>query len=275
VARLTVLVENTGLDRNLVTEHGLSILIEAGGEAVLFDTGPSPSSLINAARLGSLPASLSAIVLSHGHYDHTGGLKAWLKEYPGTRVIAHPAAFGPHFAVRQMEGREIGSPTPRAWVEEAGQLFLTAEPIEVIPGLTTTGQIPRLTGFEDPGGPFFHDPGGRTPDSIPDDQALILDLPGGLAVVCGCAHAGVVNTLLQVDQLKPGRPVSLLAGGFHLLIAGPERLGPTLKELQARQIRSLMPGHCTGEGAIALMAAVFAGSFRRLQTGLRINLEEA
>jgi 7,8-dihydropterin-6-yl-methyl-4-(beta-D-ribofuranosyl)aminobenzene 5'-phosphate synthase len=112
-----------------------------------------------------------------------------------------------------------------------------------------TGPVPRVTDFEDTGGPFFLDAACQVPDPLLDDQALYFESPKGTVVLLGCAHSGVINTLRYIRQLTGGRPVHAVMGGMHLVSASEQRLNRTIHELREMGIRHLGPAHCTGRTA--------------------------
>jgi len=245
---ITTLVENTVHQRGLRAEHGLSFHIQWGGHSVLFDTGQSDLLLQNAGVLGLDLGRLEAVVLSHGHDDHCGGLKAVCSLSPHTRLHLHPAATAAKFSTNQENiARSIGMPAvAREIIRASGGTVWTRGLTEVVPGLFATGEIPRQTGFEDVGGRFFLDSAGQQPDLLLDDQALFFESREGLVVVLGCAHAGVVNTLLHIEQLTGGKRIQAVLGGMHLLNASAERMKKTLAALEERDLGLLVPMHCTG-----------------------------
>lgn len=268
--RLTILVENSVHTRVLRAEHGLAILIESRGRRVLFDTGQTDLLLSNAAALGLSLENLDAIVLSHGHDDHTGGLAAVCGQSPRARVFLHPAAKAAKYS-----GSASGPPRPiglpfagqQALVAAGENVVLTPAREEVIEGVYVTGEIPRRTEFEDVGGRFFLDPGGQQPDPLWDDQALYFQTAAGLVVVLGCAHAGVVNTLQQIEAQTSTQRIHAIIGGLHLLNAGPARLKATVETLRRREVALLMPGHCTGAAATARLWTEFPGNCRAVGAG--------
>jgi 7,8-dihydropterin-6-yl-methyl-4-(beta-D-ribofuranosyl)aminobenzene 5'-phosphate synthase len=196
--RITVLVENTAESPGLLAEHGLAFWIEIGSQCVLFDTGQGGVLVNNAYRLGVSLNRVDAIVLSHGHYDHTGGLADALRSHQRTTVYAHPDAMKPKFA-RNQDGtsREIGIPgvCQEALRRSRDRLVLTEKPTTLSNGLVATGPVPRITDFEDTGGPFFLDAQCQQPDPLWDDQAIFFESKQGTVVLLGCAHSGVINTL--------------------------------------------------------------------------------
>lgn len=274
--KLTILVENSVHQRGLVAEHGLAFHVQRGSQSLLLDTGQSDLALINAETL-SLPLErLDAVVLSHGHYDHTGGLPAILEVAPQARVYLHPAAFEPKFS-RNQEGpaRMIGMSdcALQAIRRNPGGYTESCASQEVMPGVFTTGEIPRVTPYEDVGGRFFLDESGAEADSLTDDQALFFDTVQGLVVLSGCAHAGVVNTLTHIQKLRPGRPFYAIMGGLHLLNASPERLHATMEALGKWDIPLLMPAHCTGPAAAAKLWESFPGRCATPGVGSQFDFE--
>ncbi len=210
---LTVLVENTAAGRGLLGEHGLSYLIETDDSRILFDTGQGFVLKHNAQHLGISLQELDAVVLSHGHYDHAGGLMTVLEECNPTKLFLHPAAIKPKFSQRG----EIGSPIQDMAILEQkfSQLIWTEQPTEIIPGVSVTGTIPRTHPLEDTGGVFWQDAEHEQVDLIPDDQSLFMDTPEGLVVVLGCAHSGVINTLNYIAKITGKDKFYAVIGGMH------------------------------------------------------------
>jgi 7,8-dihydropterin-6-yl-methyl-4-(beta-D-ribofuranosyl)aminobenzene 5'-phosphate synthase len=268
---ITMVLENAVYQRGLRAEHGLSFHIQLGQRQVLFDTGQSDLLLHNARLLGVDLRSLDAIVLSHGHYDHSGGLKAAWSLSPSCGLYLHPAATAAKYSVSANgEARNIGM------TYEAGEVISTSAGTvwtrgltEVVPGLFATGEIPRETGFEDVGGRFFLDTACQQPDPLVDDQALFFDSRDGLVVLLGCAHAGVVNTLLHIERLTGAKRFHAVLGGMHLLTASPERIQKTIEVLEGCNIHLLVPMHCTGWAATVTLRNHFGDRCARGGVGTR------
>ncbi|OQB90008.1 MAG: putative hydrolase [Verrucomicrobia bacterium ADurb.Bin118] len=257
---ITVLVENSASRRGLKAEHGWACLIEVNGRRVLFDTGQTDLLLNNARALGCALDNLDAIVLSHGHYDHTGGLAAVNALAPAARLFFHPAALAPKYTARaDGSADDIGLPATarETLANRDAAVVMTRVSREIVPGLLVTGEIPRQTGFEDVGGRFFLDAACRQADPLLDDQAVFLPTAAGVVVVLGCAHAGVVNTLRHIEQLTGTRRIRAVLGGMHLLNASPERLEATVEAFRQREIPLLVPAHCTGIRAVARLWETF------------------
>lgn len=254
VAKVTILVDNRA-GEGLLAEHGLSLWIEAGGMRVLFDTGQSALDF-NARVLGVDTGSADALVLSHGHYDHTGGIPAVLHEARNLPVYVQPGVTKPRYAIRGETAKAIGMPReasasldkhPRENLHRIRGTVMLAD------GIGLTGPIPRVTAFEDTGGPFYLDPEGKLPDPIEDDLALWFRMKDGLVVCAGCSHAGIVNTLEYVRGLADGLPVRAVIGGFHLGEASRERLDRTMDALRMLAPEIIVPCHCTGAEAVEAM----------------------
>jgi len=248
--RITVLVENTAGGRGLLAEHGLSFWIEIGSRRILFDAGQSEILFHNARILGIDLGKADAIVLSHGHYDHVGGLRRILEIAPAAPIHLHPQALEAKFACRGGQSQQIGMEREIAQMLERriyGELgSFTNGPAEVLPGIWATGEIPRGSALEDTGGPFYLDPNCTRPDGLLDDQALVVEANESLVVVLGCAHAGVVNTLDYVAGSFPGRPIQAVLGGMHLVRASQTRIVHTIEAIRRHQVQQIGPAHCTG-----------------------------
>jgi 7,8-dihydropterin-6-yl-methyl-4-(beta-D-ribofuranosyl)aminobenzene 5'-phosphate synthase len=259
--KITVLAENCAGKRGLLAEHGLSFLIETGRDKILFDTGQGLALRHNTEQLNVDLKTIGAVALSHGHYDHTGGLSFVLNNMDCPRVYIHPEAFDLKYA-RNPDGssREVGMTAGnKITAGELAEIVPVEEKTGIAPGLFLTGPIPRVTEFEDTGGPFFKDPDCRIPDPLADDQAVFIETATGTVVILGCAHSGVINTLRHVRTLTGNRPIHSVIGGMHLVNAGAERIERTIEELRGLNLRRLAPCHCTGFSATVRLWNEFPG----------------
>ena len=257
---VTTLVENTVNGRDLQAEHGLAFCIRTRRHCLLFDTGQSDLLLKNARTLSVGLENVEAIALSHGHYDHTGGLQATCAAARKARIHLHPEALAPKFAGNpDGTSRSVGISEANAQAVRAAadSVVWTTRPTEVVDGIFVTGEIPRQNAFEDGGGRFFLDEDCTQPDPLVDDQALFFDTRDGLVVLLGCAHAGVVNTLEYIQRITSGRPFQAVFGGLHLLSASPERRQKTIEAFRRWDIQTMAPAHCTGMSAIARLWTEF------------------
>ncbi len=274
IASITVLVENSVQRRDMLAEHGLAFWIEMGGRCVLFDTGQRAVLLGNADKLGISLARAEAVVLSHGHYDHTGGVASVLQAAPQAKICLHPAALTPKY-VRDDDGtiRDVGMPQPaKKEIDRRADHFVeTRGSTEICDGLFVTGEVPRRTQYEDTGGPFFTDPKAQHADPLLDDQAMFFDTSQGIVVLLGCAHAGVINTLQYVHELTDGRPIHAVMGGMHLARASRQRMDLTIGGLRQFNIERLGPAHCTSLAATAELWNAMPGRCFPVGTGTRLE----
>lgn len=262
--RITTLMENTAY-YGFIGEWGLSILIEAEGKKILVDSGPSISTVHNAERRGIDLTGLHAIVLSHGHADHTGGLLEVLKKSEGASVIAHPDIWASKYAQRSQDVFQyIGIPFSRNELESCGARFIfSTQSVSITERIMTTGEIEMLTDYETiDGNLFVKDDGGQMlPDKLADDLALVIDTEYGLVVILGCAHRGLINTLRQARKITGIERIHTVIGGTHLFSADEERIASTITDLKVIGIKKLGVSHCTGFAASARLAQEFPDAF--------------
>ena len=136
-----------------------------------------------------------------------------------------------------------------------------------------TGPVPRLTDFEDTGGPFFLDEACTRPDPLEDDQSVFLDTTEGTVVLLGCAHSGIINTLRYIRQLTDNHPIQAVIGGMHLVGASSHRIERTIEELKRIGVERLAPAHCTGMPATVALWNAFPGRCQACPVGTRFEFD--
>ena len=264
--RLTILCENTaGVPFGVVGEHGFACFIETPEGNYLFDTGQGFGIVQNSLALNKDLRSINAVMISHGHYDHTGGLPAVLKLKGEVDVYGHPDIFSERIWSSGDKSRFVGIPYRRVYLESLGANFLLGnELVEVGPGVFLTGEIPRHSTFEKgdsnmtailPNGSTIH------PDPLKDDLSLIVDSSKGLILVLGCAHAGMIN-IIEYALAQTGRDrIHAIIGGTHLGFSSDEQFEETLKMIDRYQIERIGVSHCTGLPKAAMLHAQLGERF--------------
>jgi len=254
-------------------EHGFSILIRIfstrESHCILFDTGSSPKGVVtNAKRMGIDLTEIECVVLSHGHYDHFGGLKAIVKAINKEHlpIIVHGDMFKPR-GVANPDGTIRKHPTfPTEEEVEPAEYIKTKQPYLIADGMAlVTGEIPRETDFEK--GYFrhriFYNNAWHPDPWLWDDRALAIDLKRkGLVILSGCAHAGIINTILYAQKIIGINKIYAILGGLHL--AGKEneqRIIQTVKMLKSMNPALIVPSHCTGWQAISALLKALPGAF--------------
>ena len=270
--RITTLVENTVSGVGLLAEHGLSFWIEYGDKRILFDTGQSNIFIKNAKVLGIDLTDTDAIVLSHGHYDHTGGLTAVLDIAAKAKVYLHPAAIEAKFSKKTSGAESIGMPDSARKGISDHEAIWTETPTQIFPGVKVTGQVPRISNFEDVGGAFFLDENCQKPDELLDDQTLFIETSKGLVIVFGCGHAGVVNILCYIADLSEKKRFHAVLGGMHLLNASLKRIENTIEAFWQYDVQKIGPAHCTGSKAIKKFKEAFSEKCFVCSVGTQILL---
>jgi len=259
--RITTLVENAVAQSGqaLLAEHGLSFYIEAGDRKILFDTGQNLAISNNARVLGIDLNQIDTVVLSHGHYDHSGGLQSVLASNKDFTLYGHPDVFSPKVKITNGNYKYIGIPVEKNDIVNCGiSLKLDRNPVEIAPGVMTSGEIALENDFEDAEPMFFLKKDETvTPDTLADDQALILDTDNGVVVLLGCSHRGVINTLTHVARLKGNPKIHAILGGLHLGKASDGKLAKIIEHLRSFDLEMVGVGHCTGPRAFLALSNEF------------------
>lgn len=264
--RLTILCENSvARPFGLLGEHGFACYLETPQGNYLFDTGQGQTLMPNARYLKKDLAAIKALLISHGHYDHTGGLPQLLEVSGCLDIYAHPDIFVNRYWNIEGQTHYLGIPYRREYLECLGANFeLHRELVEIGPGVFLTGEIPRCSAFEK--GDIQQWAVSETgeiqkPDPLHDDLSMVVVSSKGLIVVLGCAHAGLVNIIEYVTQQFPEKNIYAVVGGTHLGFADNDQFEETLRVLDQYQIEKVGVSHCTGLPKAALLAGQLGERF--------------
>jgi 7,8-dihydropterin-6-yl-methyl-4-(beta-D-ribofuranosyl)aminobenzene 5'-phosphate synthase len=257
-------------------EHGVSFLIETVHGQMLFDTGQSGTVLMHNLEKASVdPAHIDALAISHAHYDHSGGLGALLLRTGSVPLFAHPDVFCERFSQRDGRMAKIGPAFTREELEPRVQLRLSDQPQEILPGVCTTGEITWRLELE-----------GRSPrhvirdgddwiaDPYRDDMSIVLKVRGGWVLVCGCCHAGLLNTLHHVRR-QFGESIVAVLGGTHLLDMTDNQMRHIIDVLRSYGPPRLYPNHCTGLPAYMSLASAFPDQVAPCPASTVVAFEDA
>jgi 7,8-dihydropterin-6-yl-methyl-4-(beta-D-ribofuranosyl)aminobenzene 5'-phosphate synthase len=263
-----VVDNNVKLSSNFWGEHGLSFLVE-NKEKILFDTGKTFEVLNhNLEVFGEKKEDISKIFISHGHYDHTGGLME-IKKYSNAKIFAHPSIFKEKYKKTDMGPKYIGAPFKKKDLQD---IALTKESIELSKKIFTTGQIERTFDFEKVPTIFQKKIGSKYDhDGIVDDQALVIKTHVGGVVILGCNHSGLLNTIEHSKDLI-GDDVFLVLGGTHLVAADDNKISRTADYLKKYGI-TLFGFHCTGDYASFKLHSALDRMYCRGYTGFEVLIE--
>jgi 7,8-dihydropterin-6-yl-methyl-4-(beta-D-ribofuranosyl)aminobenzene 5'-phosphate synthase len=228
--------------------------------------------LHNMELLGADPTSIDALALSHSHYDHTGGLPALLPQLGSIPLHGSPDLFTERYACREGEVTDIGLALSREEMAERLETRLSAQPTEILPGIHTTGEI---TGRQEAEGRSPHHMVRRgdelVPDPYRDDLSLVLEGEGGLTVLCGCCHAGLLNTLAHVKKHFEGQVLRVI-GGLHLKGLDWADLVSLIERLRGYGVTHLYPNHCSGRKAMTAFEHAFGTSAMPCDVGAEIEI---
>ena len=262
--KLITLIENTTAQADLTCEHGLSLYIETGTHRILFDAGQSTAFADNAEKLGIDLAKVDFAILSHGHYDHSGGLLRFLELNPTAPIYLHRDAFEPHFNAAD---KDIGLPPA---LRDSDRLIFTDDYLEIAPGITLYSCNDRNRPHPaDTAGLQMLEHGQLCPDDFRHEQYLLLEENGKTICISGCSHKGILNI---TDWFQP----DILVGGFHFMKLDPDRADAEFLSTAAEQLlqypTTYYTGHCTGDAPYAFLKGIMGNHLHSLTTGSVLTL---
>ncbi len=270
---IRILCDNNIEGTTFLGEHGFAALVTHASGTYLFDTGQGHTLPHNARQSGLSFKDLAAVILSHGHYDHTGGLSWVLNQTGPLAVHAHPDVFCPHLAMtpddQSAAPRFVGCPQTREELEAAGaRLVFHAETTEIAAGIWF------ISGYDRPAADTPQDPklvlagrDGPEPDMMADDASLLLETASGPVLLLGCAHGGVLNILDHVRDRLGIKRLHAILGGTHLMFFTPGQILEVIAVFEAFDVAQVGVSHCTGHEAALQLAQHFGRRFCRAGAG--------
>ncbi len=262
--KATVLCENyVDGQAGAIAEHGWSVYLETEDGNFLFDTGQGKSIINNALYFKKDLSIIKGIIISHHHWDHTGGLFDVLQQTGKIKVYSHPDIFKNSYSVRSSGARNIGIPFRREILESKGAKFIfNTRPNEIVPGMLLSGEIPRETSFEK-GDKKLMVKGetGFEQDKILDDQTLIIKTDKGLFIILGCSHSGIINIINYAIKMTGQEHIHTIIGGTHLGPADEETREKSIEALKEFDIERIGVSHCTGLEVSARLLNEFGKRF--------------
>jgi len=267
------LIEDYCPSRGLRGEHGLALYIETATARILFDAGQSDAFIANAKSLGVELGRIDAVLLSHGHYDHSGGLASL---YDAIAPAKPPLYAGKGYAVPKFARNDAGLTgngiPDSARPPRSPQAIEVGTRAAVLPGLHVLPHVEPVDGLVP--APRFRlvENGAERLDSFDDEVSLVFDEPAGLVVVTGCAHRGIVNIVEAAMKAFPGKPVAAVVGGFHLVDAPEDTIARVADAMVRIGPARILCGHCTGPRAYAALYARLPGRVSWLSCGQKFQL---
>jgi len=269
---------------------GLSFLLEiedANGDNqnILFDAGGNKEVFLHNTKIYNIELSnIDAIFLSHGHWDHSSAILEVVKASEGVKLFTHPEVFSHRFHVNIDGGRRdngIQKEITIARIEDlGGEIIFNSKPVEIVPGLWTTGEVERVSGFETAMSFNENDKivkivdGKEIEDNIIDDQSLWTEIEGiGPMILTGCAHAGLINIIEKIKKLSNSEKFYGLIGGTHLVGRSDDYIDNTIHGLKSYEFQFLSPCHCTGFKATNVLYNNFQKEFHLNYCGRKFDMK--
>jgi 7,8-dihydropterin-6-yl-methyl-4-(beta-D-ribofuranosyl)aminobenzene 5'-phosphate synthase len=273
--KVSILTDDQAGRRGMLAEHGLSLWIEKDDKRILFDTGQTQVFRHNAKVMGVDLTKTDFVILSHGHYDHCGGLGYFPAKAEPAKIYVHPDLFQKRLVVdADGESRQIGVPWDiNNFDLLRGKFVYNRQPLLIESGIMISGEIPKTNTFEEAQDCFFVEKDGKImPDTFLDEQMLVIEENNGIAVFLGCSHPGVINCLNYAQQLYPNKDILLLVAGMHMAHVSSQRLQKTIQCISDLGVRKVVPLHCTGFTAMCEMKRLLGDRCMVSCTGDTIEL---
>ena len=272
--KLSILTDNRVYKRGLLAEHGLSIFIEDDGLRLLFDTGQTHVFRHNAKTMGIDLTHADGIILSHGHYDHCGGLVHYPGDAPIPPVYVGKGALDSKYKKGRSRLIDIGIP----WAGDKDpriqqSLVVNNKNLNIAQGAMLHADIPCTVPFEGtPQGFFTGSIDAPAPDTMRDEQMLVFARADAIDVILGCSHPGIINCLSYAKSLYPGKRIGTVLAGMHLKESSLSRIHETIRQFEAMDIGLIIPVHCTGQNAICRMTQAIGARCQPLCAGQTIEI---
>ncbi len=271
--KLSTLIDNKLHQHHLKCEHGLSFLLETKGVTVLFDTGQSNKFLSNADEMKIDLQAIDYVVLSHGHYDHTGGLPAFLDLNKKAKVIVHKNAFKERFSQSKVMTKENGIPWRDAKQHFTGRIILIEKDFELAPDIHILCGIEAQHNYEVINKRLVvKRDTSYQPDPFDDELILVANTSTQPLVLCGCAHTGIVNILHTIKNRLHIQHFSCVAGGLHLGSSEAAEIQHVIKGLAPFAVDKWLLNHCTGDKAFEVFAKAYSNKVEYSGSGFQYTL---
>ncbi len=275
--RVRILTENRAGEKFMLAEHGLSLLIEADDCKVLFDTGHTNVFSSNASVAKEELSAVDALVLSHGHYDHTGGVPDFCRLNEKAKIYVNPDAFCERY--ESENGKPFGDHIGIPWSCEdikSERIMLTKKPLEIRDNIILSGSV-EIESEENRPPIYFlkkNSNGEYIGDSVEDEQFMIVKGKEGAYIFVGCSHPGILNCLSYAKKLLPDTKICGVIGGMHLEKYSSEQLDVIVSGLKTAEVEKVIPLHCTGIAASCYLKNSFGENCLLLNCGDEFFLEK-
>jgi len=271
--QIKILIENTVFQPDVCAEHGLAIYLKTRDHTLLFDAGQTEGFLRNSSVFGTPLEEIEKIIISHGHYDHCGGLLPLLEKNTRAEVYCKEEALIPKFSDTYQEKRQINLPLIHAYKKHPSRFCFVKENHELFPGVWIISHIIQKTKFENDDAKLYCLSENQfIKDPFDDEIFLLIEDDNQLHLITGCSHRGIINMIHTATMLFPGKSIKSVTGGFHLRNKDEQRIQLVAKYLNESQIEQINVCHCTGIEEYLVIKKIFRGKTSYLSTGMLVKL---
>jgi 7,8-dihydropterin-6-yl-methyl-4-(beta-D-ribofuranosyl)aminobenzene 5'-phosphate synthase len=279
--KITVLTENTKLENSdLIAEHGISLFVEKDGYNILFDMGgPQESAIKNASRLDIDLRKVDAVIISHGHNDHTGGLLKFLQINDKAPVYLKKEALGSYYSKRPEGEKYIGIDS-KIVEKYAERLYFMDKTVEIAKNIFIVPNIYKEFPVPSSNSVLFEKVNGKlVRDNFKHESFMVIENDNKLTVFTGCGHSGIKNIINTAKEAFPDKKIGNVIGGFHLQagartfeVAEKEEIEEIAEWLKLEAAGQIYTGHCTGERAMKMMRPILKNKLNEIYAGMRIHI---